>query len=204
MLLLQLAGIINRHVMLWVIEVILVGDFVVKSPIVGVDRARLLVDGGCVDLIFRWEIKPVLFVYLALHAYSLYMCIHFLINRNKIVHYKRWGPLMTQVMVYTQPLLMYGLSMITYYKPFRVTWAVLACLKVLDIFPAFNHVACCVLITSYFYVPHINPQYIIQIGQAPLDISTTNYAIVVTFVIMLILLNVYSNPHPDYTQNRKK
>jgi hypothetical protein len=71
---------------------------------------------------------------------------------------------MTQVMVYTQPLLMYGLSVFTYYWPFRVTWAVLACLRILDVFPVFNHVATCVLITSYFFVPQINPQYFIQVG----------------------------------------
>ncbi len=37
-----------------------------------------------------------------------------------------------------------------------------------------------------------------------MDPSNTNYTIIATFVIIIILLNVYSNPHPDYMQNSKK
>ena len=62
-------------------------------------------------------------------------------------------------MVYTQPLIMYTVSIITNYYPFRVLWAVLACLQVLDIFPIFNHFLCCALITCYFFVPQLQPQY---------------------------------------------
>lgn len=110
---------------------------------------------------------------------------------------------MTQIMVYTQPILMYGLSLFTYYWPFRVVWAVLACLQVLDIFPVFNHITCCLLITSYFFVPSIDPQYVIKIGHNTVPKSTANNIIISTFIVMLILLNVYSNPHPDYKQHAR-
>ncbi len=112
-------------------------------------------------MIFAWEVKPILFVYLALHLYNMYLTIYYFLNRNKQITLKSWGPLMTQVMVYVLPLLMYGLSLITAFWPIRVAWAMLACLQVLDAFPLISHVLTCVLITCYYFLLEVSPQYMI-------------------------------------------
>lgn len=71
---------------------------------------------------------------------------------------------MTQIMVYTQPLLMYGLSMMSVYQPIKILWASLACLQVLDVFPIFSHFMSCFLVTCYFYVQEFGQQYEIKFG----------------------------------------
>lgn len=162
-----------------------------------------MLDITCIQLIFEGKVKPILFAYLCTHAYNLYVCFHAFINRHKIVHIKTWGPLMTQVMVYTKPLLMYIMSLISNYYPFRISWAVLACLQVFDIFPYFNHLVCCILITCFFFVPHMQPQYVIPINNQVVN-KQTNYILFAIFVLILILLNVYSNPHPDYKRDIRK
>lgn len=113
-------------------------------------------------MLFARNLKPDIFAYIGVHVYNLYLCIYSLAQRNKKYYIKTWGPLMTQVMVYVQPLIMYILSLMTKYMPFRVLWAVLACLQVLDIFPVFNHILVCILVTCFFFVPEtaeIGQQY---------------------------------------------
>lgn len=144
-----------------------------------------------------------MFVYIALHLYNLYLLATSILNRRQVVNIKTWGPLMTQVMVYVQPLLMFGLSMISQYEPLRVVWAVLACLQVLDSFPKITHFASCLIMSCYFFVPDIGLQYAIYIGGQPLLPVQTQNTVLTTFAVMLVFLNVYSNPHPNYKQNHR-
>lgn len=111
---------------------------------------------------------------------------------------------MTQVMVYTQPLLMYSLSLISANEHIKVIWAVLASLQVLDIFPAFNHFMCCIIITFFFFVPFINPQYAIQFQSLTLPLEQTYNTVIAMFLVLMVFLNVYSNPHPEYKQTLSK
>jgi len=66
---------------------------------------------------------------------------------------------MTQVMVYTLPIVMYGLSIISEPYPLKVTWAILGCLQVLDLFTPINHFVCCLLVAFLFFFPQYN-QYV--------------------------------------------
>lgn len=103
---------------------------------------------------------------------------------------------MTQVMVYTLPIVMYGLSIISEPYPLKVTWAILGCLQVLDLLTAINHFACCLLVTLLFFLPEYS-QYTVDDS---LSASENMNVVVCIFVIMMVFLNVYSNPHPNYKQ----
>lgn len=155
-------------------------------------------------MVFAWEPKPILFVYVALHLYNLYLTIYYILSRNKIIILKSWGPLMTQVMVYVLPILMYGLSMITVFWPFRVAWAVLSCLQVLDAFPIISHVLACALGACYFFLEEVSPQYAISVNNRAIPQQNVDHAVMVVLVVMLLFLNVYSNPHPQYKQEPRK
>ena len=107
---------------------------------------------------------------------------------------------MTQVMVYTLPILMYLLSIMSEHRPLKVAWAAVACLQILNIFPTFNHSVCCILTSVFIYLPLDIPQYRFALTGRVLPQSQTNNIVLVCLALVLILLNVYSNPNPHYKQ----
>lgn len=142
-------------------QIVLIGDFVIKSPFVGIDVGKFLLDKTCVQYLFDGVVKPQIFLYVVAHLYNLYLCILYFINRNTRARIKTWGPLMTQVMVYTLPILIYILSLISDNWTIKIVWAVLACLQMLDFVPKLNHFLICVMITFFFFGHWISPQYVI-------------------------------------------
>lgn len=142
-------------------EIVFIGDFVIKSSFIGIDAEKFLLDKTCVQYLFDRVIKPQIFLYVAAHLYNLYLCILYFINRNAIVRIKTWGPLMTQIMVYTLPILIYILSLLSDNWTIKIVWAVLACLQMLDFLPKLNHCLICVMITVFFFGHWISPQYVI-------------------------------------------
>lgn len=106
---------------------------------------------------------------------------------------------MTQVMVYTLPILMYMLSLVAKPYPIKAAWAVVSCLQVLDRFTKISHFVSCVLIAGLFFLPDF-VQYEVLIGDKMFSANETYNLLISTFVIILVLLNVYSNPHPAYKQ----
>lgn len=83
-------------------------------------------------------------------------------------------------------------------------WAVLACLQVLDSFPKITHLASCLIISCYFFVPDTGPQYGIHLQGQKLPPVQVQNTVLTTFAVMLVFLNVYSNPHPNYRQNHRR
>lgn len=140
-------------------EVVFITDFLLKSPFLSINKEKLQINGSCIQMLFSAEAKPIIFVYIATHGYNLYLLFYYLINWKKENEYRQWGPLMTQIMVYSQPILMEIMSLISFYWPIKVIWSILACLQLLDIFPKVNHFICCVLLSSYYFYPSADLQY---------------------------------------------
>ena len=111
---------------------------------------------------------------------------------------------MTQIMVYVLPMLMYFMSLLSEEHVLRVTWAILSSFQILNIFTLITHIACCALVSFYIYLPSQYKQYSIKVDNTPLPQSQTYNIVMLSFALMCLLLNVYSNPHPKYKQNADK
>jgi hypothetical protein len=95
---------------------------------------------------------------------------------------------------------MYGLSIISTNWYIKVIWAMVACLQVLDRVSKLNHLVCCGVVSWYFFGRGSAGQYAVRFYEGELNEMQMKGIIVGVFVVLLIFLNVYSNPHPNYKQ----
>jgi hypothetical protein len=183
-------------------------DFVVKARYfeIGdlVHEEIFVIDYHCVDMLMNKDINPEILLYIFLHILNLYLLIFYIHHHDTKLLNVTWGPPMTQVMVYVTPLLMYSLSMISVNYYIQVIWGVVACMQVFDKLSKVNHLVCCVVVAVFFFGDGIGVQYVIKFYEVELSEIQNKTIIIGMFTLLLIFLNVYNNPHPNYKQNLSK
>jgi hypothetical protein len=96
---------------------------------------------------------------------------------------------------------MYGLSIISVNSYIKIVWAGVSCLQILDKFSKLNHLICCVVIMVFFFWEDGGKQYDVKVYEVEISEMEGKGIMVGVFAVLMVFLNVYSNPHPNYKQN---
>lgn len=85
---------------------IMVVDLIVKVPVLNIGWSKYVDDSCVVEL---WMLKPTwrVMVYFMCHVWNVYVCL----CAAREVRGKKWGPLITQIMLYVTPICIYALAM---------------------------------------------------------------------------------------------
>ena len=197
--LLSYAGILQNKPTALLIQVILLAETVLKVAVRNTVAQKIGLDMRCINGVLNWEVRPDTCLWAGVNIFGVVMAFRALFANGEPAT-KKWGPLMTQIMVYILPILLYSFSLMTQELGLKMAWAGIACLQILQVFPLFTHCLCCALTTFYFYLRDDIPQYQI----ATLPTAQTHNIVSTCLLLMLILINVYSSPHPYYKQHPDK
>ena len=203
LILLFYAGVLPKKIIILSIQFLLWAEAALKSPFSDFDPEKYQLDMNCMNAVMNGKIRPDTSLWMIVNIFSLLMSARTVCGSDEPPP-KKWGPLMTQIMVYTLPIFLYLFNLMTTNQGLRMAWAGLACLQILHLFPMFNHLMCCSLVTFYIFMDSEIPQYSIVINGQTIPGNQTKNIVRICFFLMMILINVYSNPHPQYKQDSKK